>query len=333
MIKKAINIWRKGKSYNNSEVSVKSFPSIRIEPTNVCMMNCKMCPRKHMKRKVGFMDLGLFEKIVSQLKFKGDKVTLHHFGDPLLHPKIGEMIRILHKYGLRANFSTNPVTLTEKNIDAILDNNLDAIHISLDGATKETLEKIRGKNANYEKSIERLNDFLREKLRRGKKTEVTVSIINMKETKEEIEDFKKKWSVKGVDKILVKPFIQWDGSIDEINKLAEDSQLAKSHRNKQDYTCFWPWSRLVVLWDGRVVPCCYDYDAKVVLGDLNKQTLKEVWNSKEMQNFRKLNLNKFPKNHLCEKCHEKEGSKKSRIFPVNLILKKGFKVLDYFKYN
>ena len=333
------NLWNKGYSYNYGQIQVKSFPSIRIEPTNACMMNCKMCPRRYMKRKVGFMNIQFFEKILSQLKFRNQSVTLHHIGDPLLHPEIGEMIKIAHKYGFRAGFSTNPISLTDKNIGIILKNHLDFILISLDGATKATLEKIRGKNANYEKSIQNLNNFIAEKVRRKlKKPITTVSIILMKETEKETEkeiaDFKMKWNVQGVDDVLVKHFIRWEGTMKEINKLAKDTQLVKSHDKEQDFPCFWPWNKIVVYWDGRVVPCCCDSDAKSVLGDLNKQTLAEIWNGPKMKQFRKEVIkNRFPKGHICESCHEKEGIAVSKSYPFNIILKKGLKIKDYLKYD
>jgi len=42
--------------------------------------------------------------------------------------------------------------------------------------------------------------------------------------------------------------------------------------------CDYPWRTMVILHDGRVVPCCLDYDGKLVVGDVNRQTLAEVWN-------------------------------------------------------
>jgi hypothetical protein len=37
------------------------------------------------------------------------------------------------------------------------------------------------------------------------------------------------------------------------------------------------WSSCVVTWDGAVVPCCFDKDAKHQLGDLKKQSVSRSY--------------------------------------------------------
>ena len=262
---KLMNLWKKGYDYSHKKLIVKAFPSIsNIEPTNACGMKCIMCPRNYMKREIGYMDIKLFEKIIKQMKYNS-RIVLHHFGDPLLHPKIVEMIKICHKYKIQASFSTNPSSLTKDKINEILDSKLDFLHISLDGATKETYEKIRKGLADYDIALKNIDNFLKEKnKRKSKLPETTIAIIRMKETKNEINSFKKKWSnKKGIEHVEVKDFITWDGSMDNITKLADE--YSHKFKRKYYYPCFWPWGKLTVLWDGKVVPCCFDYDAKLVL--------------------------------------------------------------------
>ena len=333
IVKKIKNMWKKGYYYSHQKLKTPAIPMIQnIESTNACGMNCIMCPRKHMKRKVGFIDVALFEKIVNQLE-ENSRLCLHHFGDPLLHPKIGELIKICAKYKIKSSLSTNPSSLTEEKVREILDAGLDILHISLDGATKETYEKIRGK-ARYEDALKGIQTFLEMKKQGNyKKPYTKIAIIKMKETENEIEVFKNKWkNEKGIDEVQVKEFITWDGTMDEINNLSKDP----SHKMKRgkNYPCLWPWAKLTVLWDGRVVACCFDSDAKCVLGDLNKQTLKEIWNSKRIQQFREQHRdNKFPKGHLCETCNEREGFKPSKFFPLNLLTQKRLNFLKYYKFN
>ena len=328
------NLWLKGYSYSSQKVISPAIPMVQnVEATNSCTMNCKMCPRQYMKRKIGFIELELFEKIVKQLK-GNTRLALHHFGDPLLHPKIGELIKICHKYGVKASLSTNPQILNEKKSRELIDAGLDYLHLSLDGASKKTYEKIRGGNANYEKALEGIEIFLRLKDEKKSKLPYTkIAMIRMKETENEIGLFKKKWKGrKGIDEVQIKEFITWDGTMEDINDLEKEA----SHKVKRggDYPCYWPWGKLTVLWDGRVVACCFDSDAKCVLGDLKKESLKEIWNGKTMKEFREMHIkNNFPKEHLCYKCKEREGFKPSKIFPLNLILEKRLNWLNYYKSN
>ena len=334
ILRKLRNIWNKGHGYSHKKLVTRAFPTVsNIEVTNACGMDCIMCPRKHMKRKVGFIDLGLFENIVKQMK-QNSGIVLHHFGDPLLHPKMDDLIKICHKYGIKASFSTNPSSLTKENVKKILDVGLDHLHISLDGATKETYEKIRRGRADYDIALKNIEYFLEERKNNGNKLpRVTIAIIRMKETKDEIEAFKSQWEKKdGINQVEVKEFITWDGSSKEIIELGDT--YSKKFKRNYYYPCFWPWGKFTVTWDGKVVPCCFDYDAKVILGDLNKQTIQEVWESSAMQEFRRRQLdNSFPEGHLCKNCKEREGFPPSRMFPLNVLLNKRFKFLTYLKHN
>lgn len=333
-INKIKNLWKKGYSYSHQKIISPAIPMIQnIEATNACGMNCIMCPRKYMKRKIGFMNLELFERILKQLK-GNTRLALHHFGDPLLHPQIGKLIEICHKYGIKASLSTNPTSLDEKKSKELIESGLDYLHISLDGATKETYEKIRGENANYEKAMKGIEYFLKVKNKLNSKIPFTkIAIIRMKETEDEIEKFKEQWTnKKGIDEVQVKEFITWDGTMEDIKSLEQEA----SHKvkRKKYYPCFWPWGKLTVLWDGRVAACCFDFDGKCILGDLNKQSLEEIWNSKKMQEFRKQHTsNKFPEEHLCKNCKEREGFVPSKIFPLNMLLEKRLNFRNYYKSN
>ena len=51
--------------------------------------------------------------------------------------------------------------------------------------------------------------------------------------------------------------------------------------------CFYPWTAMSVLCDGRVVTCCMDYNGQQVLGDLNSQTVMDIWNGPVLASVRK----------------------------------------------
>lgn len=304
------NKYRNFKSYFHRKIICKGYPEVfNIELTNACPMSCIMCPRRFMKRKVGHMKLELFKKIIDQLKGYTHAIWLHHFGESLLHPKLKQMIEYAKENGIKTQLSINPILLTKSNINKIKD--LDYLHISLDGTNEETLKKLRGKNADYNKSVKYIKNFL--KLKNKPKT--TIAIIQLKETEEELEAFANQWKNSKVN-LEIKEFTTWDGSKKTITNLA--SELSEAYKESRQYPCLRPWHRSTILWDGRVVPCCYDYDGKYILGDLNKQTLKEIWNSKEMLELRKQHiLNDFSKNKLCKNCKEKYGMPKSSFYPCN----------------
>lgn len=309
-------------SYFHRKTVCKGYPEVfNIELTNACPMNCIMCPRKYMKRKIGFMSFDLFKKIIDQLHGYTHAVWLHHFGESLLHPEIDKFINYAKQNKIKTRLSINPVLLNKENINKI--QNLDYLHISLDGTNEQTYKKLRGKNADYNKAVQAIKEFLKCE----NKPYTTLAIIRMKETEKEIETFKEQWENSGIDNIEIKEFTTWDGSVKKIQSLA--SEFSEAYKKSLPYPCIRPWHRLTILWDGRVVPCCYDYDGKFVLGDLNTQTIKEVWNSEKTLRLREQHiLNDFNGNNLCKDCKERYGMPKSNLYPLNpIFLKRGYKYL------
>jgi MoaA/NifB/PqqE/SkfB family radical SAM enzyme len=92
------------------------FPTVfYIEPTNDCNLSCIMCPRKKSRKAVGYMSFGLFRDVVDQLSRRNiAQLSLHLAGEPLLHPRIAEMVAYAKGSGLRTvRFATNATLLNE----------------------------------------------------------------------------------------------------------------------------------------------------------------------------------------------------------------------------
>jgi radical SAM protein with 4Fe4S-binding SPASM domain len=275
-----------------------------------------------MTRKIGMMEFELFQKIVDQLKrYVNHYVCLHGFGDSLLHPSIGEFIHYAAEKGFRTTLSTNPSSLHPKVIKTIFASRLYRLIISLDGTNATTYQYLRGTNADYEQAIKNIHAFLITKLKEGRKYPLTeISMIRMKETEAEIAHFKQLWKIPGIDNIFIKTFKTWDGSQPDIIAMAEAAQYSPAFHNPSSYPCIRPWLIMSILWDGRVVPCCYDYDAKYVLGNVKDETIWEIWNSKRMRDLRNSLLsNDYTNNPLCAHCREREGAPPSRLYPLNLV--------------
>ncbi len=60
--------------------------------------------------------------------------------------------------------------------------------------------------------------------------------------------------------------------------------------------------QLAVLWDGRVTPCCVDYNGQLTVGDANVQSLESLWDSKTLGEFRDLSRNGFLPTPTCRVC-------------------------------
>jgi radical SAM protein with 4Fe4S-binding SPASM domain len=95
-------------------------------------------------------------------------------------------------------------------------------------------------------------------------------------------------------------------------------KMAPAQKNTPKFPCFFPWDSMVVLWDGRIVPCCNDYNGGYILGDVGKKSLEEIWNDQPMIELRKQQLlNRFENNNLCSGCYEPCGYRPNRLYPVS----------------
>jgi radical SAM protein with 4Fe4S-binding SPASM domain len=69
--------------------------------------------------------------------------------------------------------------------------------------------------------------------------------------------------------------------------------------------CPLPWTHLAFEPSGKVIPCCLTSTHNYASGDLNTQTISEIWNSDNMKNLRKEMIEgKEPK--ICNKCFDRE---------------------------
>lgn len=88
---------------------------------------------------------------------------------------------------------------------------------------------------------------------------------------------------------------------------------------KSDTFCMMPWLHLHAFPDGRAYPCCFGLDQYPV-GDLNKSSMEEVFNGKDMREMR-LNMLSNKPSRQCGKCYDQE---KSGFFSLRLSSNKHF---------
>lgn len=285
-----------------------------IELTNKCPFRCVMCARtNNMTRDQGLMDFETFKAIVDQYVEANPGLAadngafLHHFGESLVHPRFGEYIRYAVSKGLTgAALSINPLLLTPPVAKDLLTSGIRSLNVSLDGHDDESFFKIRGIPNAYEKSKENLLAFLKLKTELGSRTIIHLGMIDFAMNRESIERMRAYWEgVPGIDYVRIKEMRLWNGDAADVNALApkrvDNRELRKTHKT---VACNVPWEQMSVTWDGDVIPCCYDYDKKYVLGNIHAQTLNEIWNGEPMRRLREEFMSNDVRNPLCRSCPE-----------------------------
>ncbi|MEN6318289.1 MAG: radical SAM protein [Syntrophaceae bacterium] len=279
--------WQMGVSYFAWRLGLKKsfhIVSIVIEPTNRCTLRCEVCPTKEdMTRKKGFMDFELYKKIIDE-NSNVEFINLFLWGEPLLHPRIIDMIQYAKEKSIEVTFYSNGTLLDQEMSRRILETGVDRVTVSLDGVD-EMYEKSR--NYPYEKVERNILGLLELRNEMHVRTAIDVSMVISEETECGVEAFEKRWT-----------------SVADTVRMQRHNTYEKKERSK---SCFELWrGNVLVHWDGTVVPCFIDYDATVKLGDANKQTLREIYNGKEFQQIRAMHAKgNFPE--ICHFCTEYES--------------------------
>lgn len=248
---------------------IYKLTTIGIETNNTCNLTCIHCPtNREMKRKKGYMELETFKKIID-LSPEVGRVYLTNWGEPLIHPKIVEMIRYAHIKGKQTALTTNGTVLHKSLTRELLESGLNIIKFSVDGC-KKTYEKIRG--FPYEKLESNILQFFQMRNELKKHTWVEVSMVMFNETFTEIDSFFKKWK-KHADFVNIQPKFL-------------------TIKKKIPSLCKDLWRILVVLWNGNVAPCCVDFEGELIIGDATKESLQKLFKGPLMTELRKKHLRK-----------------------------------------
>ena len=323
MLQRSVNDFWREYGYHHGSTVLRNHPEVfAIESTNYCNLRCVMCPRGEpdiMERDLGNMSDELFQKILGEVKFYSNPCWFHWFGEPLMHPRLFEQIEYARTQGVRSlGISSNATLLTPERSQAILDSGLNTVMFAIDGTSKEVYEKIRiSSTFTFEEVCSNVKEFLSRRKQLGRKKPHTIlSIIVMEETKSQIEAFKDEWKRYGADEVIAKPYVNWANQDDQFVDLAVTESREELRQSARKFPCGYLWKSVVIAWDGRVLPCCYDYDATLPLGDLKSQTLQEVWNGEKYQQLRKNELGGCNTTALCRNCNQAPGTAINPLWPL-----------------
>jgi len=249
---------------------------VQIEATNICNAKCTFCPRDDMTRRQGIMDWALYQKIVDECAALGiGHVRMHNYGEAFVDKKLPEKIAYAKSKGIReVGVITNGSLLGPEVARAIVSAGLDAINISLDAAGKETFESTRI-GLKYDRVIANVEGLVRIRRELGRaRPKLILSFVRQDNSAEE-QAFIDHWSAVA-DKIHITDLHNWAGTL--------------KRRGDVNFPCYRQWLTFTALWDGRVSLCCADLDGRVVLGDLNTQSIAEIWNGEPYRLVRREQL-------------------------------------------
>lgn len=317
--KKLINAFKVWVSYyisrNTKTVSSLGFPiSMAIEPTTSCNLRCPECPSglRQFTRPIGMLEPVFFKKTIDEVCNELIYLTFYFQGEPYLNPNFLDMVKYASNKGIYTSTSTNAHYLNKEQAKKTVESKLDRLIISIDGTTQETYEQYRI-GGQLQKVIDGTKNIIKAKSELKSTTpHVVFQFLVVKPNEHQLEDVKKMAHDLGVDEVVFKTAQVYD--FENGNPLIPENIKYSRYKKKPDGTfsiknkllnqCWRMWSSCVVTWDGIVVPCCFDKDAKHQLGDLKNQNFKKLWKSVKYQNFRQSILKSRKEIDICKNCSE-----------------------------
>ncbi len=285
------------------------FPvALQIEPSNMCNSACAFCPSKDITRPRGIMSFDLCRKLIDEAIEHPEFSSIIWYGlaDPFTDEGFFEKVEYAREKKVgNMHVSTNAALLDEEKAVRLLDSGITDINISLDGNSKETYEAIRC-NLNFDTTCQNVTRFLEMRAERGQKIpSVALRTAYTETTKPEIESYIARW--RGLcDSIIIASVANWAGQSEYDNRRDLGGQKP----------CARLWGIAEITWDGYVPYCCFDVNYSIEIGNVNDESLYEIWNLPKMQEIRRIHTEgRFSELPLCAVCDEcRLGENRNAVF-------------------
>lgn len=274
---------------------VSDYPLlVDIELASVCNLKCPMCytisPEFRQKVNAKLMDFELYKRLIDEIAGHVPAIRLSLRGESFLHKKIIDCIRYAKEKGIgEVSSLTNGAKLTGQFLEDVIDAGIDWITVSIDGIG-ETYERIR-KPIKFQEILDHIKEIDAYKKGRGLHRPVI--------------------KVQGIwPAIREDPQAYYDTFAPYADLVAFNPLIDYRFRDEgvvyeNDFSCPQQYQRLVIGADGLVMKCSNDEENQDVIGDVNRQTIHEVWHGEKMQAVREMMKQPqgFMQSNVCRQCY------------------------------
>ena len=335
----------------NEPVPPPKFPYIEVSTR--CNLRCRICGQVLYDAPKEDMPLDTFNRL-EHLFEHSEEVKLYGSGEPFLNPDYFEMIKRVKAPGNRISIITNGTLLGDDACTKIVEEGVDILTVSIDGARPETFNYIR-RGADFHKVIGNVRRLVRKKEEMGKKNPyIAINFVVTQLNLPELPEMVRLANNLKVDGILAVELIDWDMIKDEklkppgkgLKYIRRAERLARKLNVKLEIQpnlvreikslnkkpgarrhspavsklprrrlCTQPWDSVQIDFNGDVRPCCWP---SRVLGNIHREDFPDIWNGLLYNEFRRL----LRSGHPPEECLKCTAMPWSDTIPATLNIKK-----------
>ena len=268
-----------------------------------CNAECPHCPYTNSNIRDSYLDVphmpeDTFKKLADEAGKYGAYLRISGGGEPMLHPQATELLVYAKEVGCKIGLITNGSAFTEKNTRALLEAGIDMIEVSVDACDEATYNVVR-KGLKWDRLLKNTRRLLAMRYELGSQSKIVVSGVNQEEV--DIDKVEAFWRNDiGVDNFIKRKFLTWG-----VNTELDDSRSADSSQylDTEKVPCPFIFERLNIDTRGNVMVCGYDIAANTSMGNVNTQSIKDIWHGEGFQFYREKHLSGHGKDiGMCASC-------------------------------
>jgi molybdenum cofactor biosynthesis enzyme MoaA len=294
-----INMQRTDKS-----TAVRAVPDhVQIQTITGCNADCMFCPNGKTRRSIPGgqrMDKDLYGSIVDQSIALGiRRYSVYLMNEPMLDRNLPQRIEYVSARIRKPQYvkvTTHGGLMTERMARGLLDSGLDKLKISVQSLNPETYREIMG--LELTKTLRNIDRLLELKQQGGyKRPRLEIVMVDSIQTHNEIPAIKRYWQERGI-KLYIEPV---ENRADQKN--IRDSALGAGRLRPFSW-CRRLMEQVYILYDGRMVQCCADWEQRSVMGDLKRESLADIWYGERYSDYRKRFAAGDVKGMICACCRK-----------------------------
>jgi radical SAM protein with 4Fe4S-binding SPASM domain len=295
-----------------------SWPNhLHIELTNYCNIKCKVCPTGigTLNRKPAAMEPALLERLLDDVGPYLFTASLWGWGEPLLHPRLSDILRVTQNRNITTFLSTNGQNLDDdKVLQSLVDHPPTYLIVCLDGLTDETNSMFRV-GAKIQPALDGVSRLAQMKKQKGLALPVLhFRYIAMKHNEHEVPRLEEFAAANHFDMMTIRTLSIIDAPDDTHHELVPDNETLRAYSyrddkriDRSDFICEKAFTFPMILADGTVVSCEQDYNGQYPYGTLTDGlSFAEIWWSKRAAEIRKIIRDNPETFSFCKNCPFKD---------------------------
>lgn len=289
-----------------SQRDFASYPApdhVQIQTITGCNANCLFCPNGKTRLRIPIgrrMDEDLYRSLIDQCLALGiRRYSLYLMNEPLLDRQLPERIAYLSARKKKPQYSkvtSHGGLLTARMAKGLLDSGLDKLKISVQSLNPDTYWKIM--RLPLDQTLRNIHRLLELKAQgHYKLPRLQIVMVDSSLTHAEISSNQHYWQQRGIE-LYVEP-------VENRANQKHIRQTALGTENLRSFTwCRRLMEQIYVLYDGRLVQCCADWEQRSIMGDLTQESLADIWYGAHYRDYCERFATGEIRGMICEECRK-----------------------------